>query len=134
MALTPQQLEHYRQLLTARRDELARGTVRAESEVSEQEDLERADPADLAIADNAKDELLQSAGRDSEQLAQVEDALRAIEAGTYGVCSECGEEIPQARLNAVPWATLCVKDQEIADERRRKDGTMTGGAPSRVVA
>lgn len=139
MALTPQQLEHYRQLLIARRDELARGTVRAESEILEKtyngsEELERADPMDRATADNAMDERLQEAGRDSEQLAQVETALRAIEAGTYGVCSECGQEIPVARLDAVPWATLCIRDQEISDERRRHDGVMTGGAPSRVVA
>jgi DnaK suppressor protein len=134
MALTPEQLEHYRLLLTERRDELAQGTARAENEVADQSDLEHLDPIDQATANNAKDESIQSAGRDSEQLAQIEDALRAIADGRYGVCQECGNEIPVARLNAVPWALLCVKDQEIADERRRHDGTLTGGAPSRVVA
>jgi DnaK suppressor protein len=144
MALTPQQVEHYRLLLTASRDELARGTVRAESEVSEQgyngpADPEPADSVDRATAGYAKDELLQEAGRQSEQLAQVEDALRAIADGSYGVCRQCGQEIPVSRLDAVPWATLCVTDQEFADRRRRaalarESAAMTGGAPSRVVA
>jgi DnaK suppressor protein len=134
MALTPQKLEHYRSVLIARRDELARGTVRVEDAVGDTSDLEHLDPVDRAVADNAKDELLQSAGRDSEQLVQIEDALRAMEDGRYGICEACGNDIPTSRLDAVPWALLCVKDQEISDERRRNDGTVTGGAPSRVVA
>ena len=93
MALTTQQLEHYRQILSERRDELARGTARAESEVNDQVDLERLDPVDRATASNAKDDLLREAGQDSEQLQRIEVALRAIDNGTYGVCSVCGREI-----------------------------------------
>jgi RNA polymerase-binding protein DksA len=45
-------------------------------------------------------------------LAQVEEALGKIEAGTYGVCDRCDKEIPAARLEALPYATLCVECQE----------------------
>ncbi len=45
-----------------------------------------------------------------EQLRQVENALGRIEAGTYGTCEACGKEIPAERLEAVPWATLCIDD------------------------
>ena len=134
MALTASQLDHYRRILTQRRDELAAGTVRAEAEVQEQDDLAHLDFSDRAVSTTAKEDLLQEAGRDSETLAQIETALRRIEAGTFGTCDECGREIPQARLDAVPWATLCVRDQEISDERRRAAGVMSGGAPSRVVS
>jgi RNA polymerase-binding protein DksA len=133
MALTPSQVEHYRQILVARRDELAAETVRAESGVGDQDELGRMDYGDRANADTAKEDLLQEAGRDSEELQQIEAALRHIAAGTYGICEECGREIPVARLDAVPWALLCVRDQEIADRQRRAAGTMSGGAPSRVV-
>jgi RNA polymerase-binding protein DksA len=133
MALTPSQVEHYRQILVARRDELASETVRAESGVGDQDELGRMDYGDRANADTAKEDLLQEAGRDSEELQQIEAALRHIAAGTYGICEECGREIPVARLDAVPWALLCVRDQEIADGQRRAAGTMSGGAPSRVV-
>lgn len=39
----------------------------------------------------------------------VQDALRRIENGTYGECDDCGEEIDEKRLEAVPYATLCMK-------------------------
>lgn len=41
-------------------------------------------------------------------LADVDRALAKIEEGTYGVCDRCGAEIPPERLEAIPWAALCV--------------------------
>jgi len=34
--------------------------------------------------------------------------LERIEAGTYGICASCGQQIPPARLEANPWASLCI--------------------------
>lgn len=45
-------------------------------------------------------------------LRQIERALDKIEEGTYGVCDVSGEEIPVARLDAIPYATMTVKSQE----------------------
>ena len=48
----------------------------------------------------------------AQALAAVEEidrALERIEAGTYGVCAKCGENIPKERLKALPWASLCVR-------------------------
>jgi len=42
-------------------------------------------------------------------LGQIETSLERIEEGLYGMCDECGARIPKARLNAIPYATLCVK-------------------------
>ena len=41
-------------------------------------------------------------------LADVERALAKIEEGTYGTCDRCGGPIPAERLEAIPWAALCV--------------------------
>ena len=41
-------------------------------------------------------------------LAEVQQALARIDNGTYGICSNCGQPIPEKRLEAIPWATLCV--------------------------
>lgn len=41
-------------------------------------------------------------------LAKVEEALTRIEEGTYGVCDVCGESIPVARLEALPYTKMCV--------------------------
>jgi len=43
-----------------------------------------------------------------ESLSQVEDALRKLDAGTYGVCERCGEPISPARLEAMPDARRCI--------------------------
>ena len=46
---------------------------------------------------------------DSGMLDKIEGALERVEDGTYGACEECGAKIPKQRLNAIPFATMCVK-------------------------
>jgi len=43
-----------------------------------------------------------------EERQQVDDALARMDAGTYGICTHCGREIPIARLRVRPFAELCV--------------------------
>jgi len=43
-----------------------------------------------------------------ELLAKIDAALRRIDDGTYGTCENCGEPIGEERLEAMPWATLCI--------------------------
>jgi DnaK suppressor protein len=50
-------------------------------------------------------------------LTDVEKALARMEAGTYGTCERCGEEISPSRLEAIPTASLCIKCKE-AEELR----------------
>jgi RNA polymerase-binding protein DksA len=44
-------------------------------------------------------------------LAYIDAALARIEAGTYGICTRCGKPIGEERLEALPWATLCIDDK-----------------------
>jgi DnaK suppressor protein len=46
---------------------------------------------------------------DGDVLEQIEAALERIEENTFGQCEECGTKIPKTRLNAIPYAALCVK-------------------------
>jgi DnaK suppressor protein len=50
-------------------------------------------------------------------IAEIDDALWRIESGTYGMCAACGKPIPEERLDAVPYATLCLDDK-----RRQEHG------------
>ena len=50
-------------------------------------------------------------------LAEIDDALQRIEDGTYGTCTNCGKEIPAERLEARPWATLCIECQRHREGR-----------------
>ena len=45
------------------------------------------------------------------ELDELDRALRKLDDGTYGTCEACGEQIPAERLEAVPGARFCVKDQ-----------------------
>ncbi|HQK63969.1 MAG TPA: TraR/DksA C4-type zinc finger protein [Candidatus Staskawiczbacteria bacterium] len=51
--------------------------------------------------------VLVSAG--SNRLRQIDHAIDLLHRGRYGTCEECGKEIPLERLEAVPYATLCIK-------------------------
>jgi RNA polymerase-binding protein DksA len=44
-------------------------------------------------------------------LAKIEAALKRIDDGTYGICENCGQPIGEERLEAMPWATLCIDDK-----------------------
>ena len=57
----------------------------------------------------------------SGTLEQIEDALVKIEEGTYGICEECGAEIPVERLAAVFCATHCMPCQSDVDKRKKED-------------
>ena len=54
---------------------------------------------------------------DGGTLAAIETSLERIEEGTYGQCEECGVKIPKTRLNAIPYATLCVRCAEQQEQR-----------------
>ena len=45
-------------------------------------------------------------------LTQVTRALKRIEDGSYGICVDCKQPIPERRLKALPWADRCIKDEE----------------------
>ena len=60
------------------------------------------------------------ASRDGVYYTQLEDALRRVADGTYGVCRECGKDIPTERLEAVPTTTICVPCKEAEHKDRRK--------------
>ena len=47
-------------------------------------------------------------GQTREHLAQIDDAIVRLDAGSFGVCVGCGKEIPAARLDARPYSTQCV--------------------------
>ena len=57
-----------------------------------------------------------------EELARVKDARRALEEGRYGICVDCGKEIPAERLEVAPESTRCVEDQRQHEARLRQGG------------
>jgi RNA polymerase-binding transcription factor len=57
-----------------------------------------------------------------EEAKRVEEARKALAEGRYGICVDCGKEIPPGRLEAIPETIRCVEDQRIYEARLRQRG------------
>ncbi|MDD5026851.1 MAG: TraR/DksA family transcriptional regulator [Candidatus Peribacteraceae bacterium] len=114
--------QHHDAYMVLRRRELAlrttlRGSLRAIGD-DWQGDNFGGDLADGAQITTTLDEEGVTITHAEAQLGRVNAAIDAIRDGTYSKCISCGVTIPKARLNALPFATHCVKCQE-KEERRR---------------
>ncbi len=70
-----------------------------------------------------RDYAMSNLERSSDRLREVRSALRRIEAGTFGICGNCEEDINPKRLAAIPWALFCITCQEAAD-REQSESTL----------
>jgi DnaK suppressor protein len=68
-----------------------------------------------------RDVLVQQMNINAHVLNEVRVALAAIESGDYGICEDCDDPIASRRLDAIPWARVCVKCQERRDRARATD-------------
>ena len=110
-----------REILVMRRDALRKALAGDLSALKELRD-QSGDLIDLAL-DSAQDELnSQLAEVESRELASIENALERMRVGQYGLCEGCDNKIPFARLSALPYATLCIECQRVAE----RDGTAPG--------
>ena len=71
-----------------------------------------ADSGDLSVAIDTATADFADARRDLDEYQAGRAALSRLDAGVYGVCADCGEPIPPARLQAQPFAIRCVACQE----------------------
>lgn len=102
-------------VLLKRRDALRKALAGDLSMLKELNAQASGDVVDAAL-DSAQDEISsQLAEVESRELARIENALQRMRDGEYGLCEECGCNIPMARLNALPYATMCIKCQREAE-------------------
>ena len=103
------------QVLIMRRDALRKALAGDLSLLKELKAQTGGDVVDAAL-DSVQDEISsQLAEVESRELARIENALQRMRDGQYGACEACGCSIPTARLNALPYATLCIKCQREAE-------------------
>ncbi len=82
------------------------------------EDIDPKDLADIA-ADDIDRKTLQALGaQEMKRLQLIDSALARIENGRYGICMKCGKKIPKERLEAIPYALLCVECKTKEEKRR----------------
>lgn len=126
--LTDKQLKKLRQQMVDRQRQLV-------AEVSEQRSQAAADgnqdghgvgdAADESVVRMMTDLHLQEAGRDLEELRDIDAALKRMDDGSYGECDECGNDIGYPRLEAQPTAMRCVECQTIHEKTYAGKSTPT---------
>jgi DnaK suppressor protein len=113
-----------RQILIRRREALRQALAGDLSLLKELRQQNSGDVIDAAL-DAAQDEISsQLAEVESRELTHIETALERMRKGDYGLCEGCGEAIPLARLQALPYATMCIQCQRESE----KSGEPSGGA------
>lgn len=80
-----------------------------------------ADAGEQSVADLLVDVNLAEITRDVNELRDLEAALARIEAGTYGVCADCGTDIERHRLEAVPAARRCYRCQSAFERKDQRE-------------
>jgi DnaK suppressor protein len=104
-----------REVLIHRRDALRRVLAGDLSSLKELRNQASGDVVDAAL-DSVHDEISsQLAEVESQELSRTENALDRMKEGRYGTCENCGENIPMARLQALPYATFCIGCQREAE-------------------
>jgi RNA polymerase-binding transcription factor DksA len=119
-------LDHFKQIILEKRDEIIEQLQNLKDQMLDPttgEYINENSPYSLHMAEQGTDAMEREktflyAQRENKFLGYLEDALKRIEAGTYGICIECIEEpqhlcdtcplVPKARLEAVPHSQLCL--------------------------
>lgn len=124
-------LLNLRAILIRRRDALRSALA---GDLTLLKELRSESPGDVmdAAYDSAQDEISsQLAEVESRELASIENALERMKAGKYGICEVCNGKIPMARLNALPYATMCIGCQR---DMERSGGSVSRGEHAEEIS
>ena len=111
-------IEYFRELLSNRLEELlAQADNTVSGMTAPKENFP--DPTDRATLESDRNFMLRIRDREHKLIKKIKKALERIEAGTFGVCESCGEDIDMKRLKARPVTTQCIecKTKEEAFEK-----------------
>jgi len=78
------------------------------------------DPTDRATQESDRNFELRIRDRERKLINKIKDALDRIDAGEFGICEECGDEISEARLKVRPVTTLCINCKMEAEQKEKR--------------
>lgn len=113
--MTSSQLRRIEDSLRTRQDFLAGERDRRLSEMSLGGESVSIDPIDAASDSLDCDIAVNAVEREAKELVSIREALDRIADGSYGICADCGEEINPKRLEALPFAILCIECKKKAE-------------------
>ena len=119
--------EALRQMLLEAREQVLKEVeellARRRMAQAEQRDDSVPDVADMALQDATEDQQISLMELRNAMREQIDEALLRLEDGTYGICEDCGREISEDRLQAVPFAQRCIQCQAKAEAIEQLDQT-----------
>lgn len=120
MPLTQKEIDHFKTILEDMHAQLSQSLENASQQVKQPDDATgyTQHQADQGTDDFDRTINIEVTGKEMGVLRQIERALDKIEDKTYGVCDISGDEIPKARLEAIPYATMTVQAQEKMEQGR----------------
>jgi len=110
--MNAQKLKEARQQLSDEYEQLIKSIGRKRLAAEEIQIETTKDEGDLATISHEKDVLYHLHEGGFARLRFIRKALEAIDRGSYGECADCGNDINEKRLEAVPWAEMCIGCQE----------------------
>ena len=114
--VTKKETEKYRRALVEKKDSLSKEMVKNKDAGQENSEEITQDIADKATSSYTKEFLFSLSDGERVLVQQVDQALARIEEGNYGLCTNCGNPIPEKRLDAVPWTPYCVDCMELSEK------------------
>jgi DnaK suppressor protein len=82
-----------------------------------------ADPLDQVRSSTDRDMAVETLNQQARSIHEIRSALDRIDEGSYGTCERCEEPIPPKRLDALPWARMCVSCQSEMEAEAQQDRT-----------
>jgi DnaK suppressor protein len=110
--LTKKELKKFRELLEAKRSAVIDNAQKTLTDNMVLDPSDLPDEMDLAASEYLQSFEFRLRGREKVHLSKLDLALKKIDDGSFGVCSECGEPISKKRLEARPETQLCIKCKE----------------------
>jgi DnaK suppressor protein len=83
-----------------------------------------ADPLDQVRSSTDRDMAVETLNQQARSIHEIRSALDRIEEGSYGQCERCEEQIPAKRLDALPWARMCVTCQSAMEAEAQQGRTL----------
>ena len=121
------QVKQLRQLLITERAKLA-GEIRSIAEENSKSPREASGDlsaytvhmADMAADTYERELSMNLVSSEQEILYQIDDALKRLEDGSFGVCQQCNQPIVMSRLKAVPYASMCINCQRAKEQKGKR--------------
>lgn len=114
------ELKRFKKILEDKREALLANAQNMNLENMTLDTNDLPDEMDLAASEGLQSFQFRLRGREKTFLEKIDRALQKIEAGEFGICEECSEEISVKRLEARPETSLCIRCKE-DQERQEKD-------------